>query len=185
MLRSCLTLFDCMDYSPPGFSLHGILQARMLEWVAMPFSRWSFQPRDQTQVTCTAGRFFTIWATSSVQLLSRVRLCDPMNYSTPGFPVYHQLRELAHTHVQVGDAITISSSVVPISFCLQSFPASGSFPISKFSVSGGQSIGTSTSVLPMNIQDWFSLGLTGLISLQSKGLSRVFSNTAAWEAPKN
>ena len=74
---------------------------------------------------------------------------------------------------------TISSSVVPFSYCLQIFPASGSFPISQFFVSGGQSIGvsTSTSVLPMNIQDWFPLEFTGLNSLQSKGLSRVFSNT--------
>ena len=74
---------------------------------------------------------------------------------------------------------TISSSVVPFSSCLQSFPAWGSFPMSQFSASGGQSIGASASasVLPMNIQDWFPLGLTGLISLQSKGLSRVFSNT--------
>ena len=70
-------------------------------------------------------------------------------------------------------------SVVPFSFRLQSFPASGFFSVSQFFLSGGQSIGVSASasVLPMNIQDWFSLGLTGWISLQSKGLSRVFSNT--------
>ena len=74
---------------------------------------------------------------------------------------------------------TISSSVVPFSSCLQSCSASGSFPMSQFFTSGGQSIGVSasTSVLPMNIQDWFPLGLTGLISLQSRGSSRVFSNT--------
>ena len=73
---------------------------------------------------------------------------------------------------------TISSSVVPFSSCLQSFPASGSFPMSQFSTSGGQSIGVlaSASVLPMNIQDWFSLTLTGLISLHSMGFSRVLSN---------
>ena len=73
----------------------------------------------------------------------------------------------------------ISSSVVPFSSCLQSFPAPGSLQINKLFASGGQSIGVSpsASVLPMNIQDWFPLGLTGLISLQSKGLSRVFSNT--------
>ena len=73
----------------------------------------------------------------------------------------------------------ISSSVVPLSSCLQSFPASGSFPMSQFFASGGQSIGVSasTSVLPKNIQDWFPLGWTGWMSLQSKGLSRVFSNT--------
>ena len=72
---------------------------------------------------------------------------------------------------------TISSSVIPFSFCLQSFPVSGSFPMSQFFTSGDQSIGVSASVLPMNIQDWFPLGWTGWISLQSKGLSRVFSNT--------
>ena len=73
----------------------------------------------------------------------------------------------------------ISSSVVPFSSCLQSSPTSGSFPMSQFFTSGGQSIGVSASasVLPMNIQHWFSLGCTGWISLQSKGLSRVFSNT--------
>ena len=73
---------------------------------------------------------------------------------------------------------TISSTVVPFS-CLQSFPASGSFPMNQFFASGGQNIGVSAStlVLPMNIQNWFLLRLTGLISLQSKGLSRVFSNT--------
>ena len=76
---------------------------------------------------------------------------------------------------------TVSSSVVPFSSCPQSCPASGSFPISQFFTSCGQSIGVSASasVLPMNIQDWFPSGLTGLISLQSTGLSRVFSNTTA------
>ena len=74
---------------------------------------------------------------------------------------------------------TISSSVIPFSSCLQSFPASGSLLMSQFFTSGGQSVGVSasTSALPMNIQDWFPLGWTGLISLLSKGLSRVFSNT--------
>ena len=74
---------------------------------------------------------------------------------------------------------TISSSVVPFSSCLQSFPASGSFQMSQLFTSGGQSIGASVSasVLPMNIQYWFPWGLTGLISLQSKRLSKVFSNT--------
>ena len=72
----------------------------------------------------------------------------------------------------------ISSSVVPFS-CLQSFPASVSFPMSWLFTSGGQNIGASASasVLPVNIQDWFPLGLTGLISLQSKRLSSIFSNT--------
>ena len=74
---------------------------------------------------------------------------------------------------------TISASVIPFSSCPQSFPASGSFQMSQLFASGGQSIGASASasVLPMNIQGWFPLGLTGWISLQSKELSRVFSNT--------
>ena len=74
---------------------------------------------------------------------------------------------------------TISSSVVPFSSCLQSFPASGSFPVSQLSASGGQSIGVSASasVLPMNTQGWSPLGWAGWISLQSEGLSRVFSKT--------
>ena len=70
---------------------------------------------------------------------------------------------------------TISSSVIPFSCCLQSFPTSGFFPTSLFFTLGGQTIGVSTSVLPKNIQDWFPLGWTGWISFQSKGLSRVFS----------
>ena len=75
--------------------------------------------------------------------------------------------------------LTISSSAMPFAFCLQSFPASGSFPMSQFFASGGRSIGASASasVLPMNIQGWFPLGSTGLISFQSEGLSRVFSST--------
>ena len=75
----------------------------------------------------------------------------------------------------------ISSSVVPLSFCPQSFPASGSFQMSQLFAWGGQSIGVSasTSVLPVNTQDWSPLGWTGWISSQSKGLSRVFSNTTA------
>ena len=74
---------------------------------------------------------------------------------------------------------TISSSVVPFSSCPQSFPASGSFPVNQLFASGGQSIGVSasTSVFPMNTQDWSPLGWMGWISLQSKGLARVFSNT--------
>ena len=74
---------------------------------------------------------------------------------------------------------TISSCVIPFSSCPQSFPASGSFQVSQLFLSGGQSIGVSasTSVLPMNTQDWFPLGWNGWISLKSKGLSRVFSNT--------
>ena len=79
--------------------------------------------------------------------------------------------------------LTISSSATSFSFCLQSFPAWGSFPMSQLFSSGDQSIGASasTSVLPMNIQSWVPLGLTCLISLKSKGLSRAFSSTTVWK----
>ena len=103
-----------------------------------------------------------------------------MGCSLPGLPVHHQLPEFTQIHVHWVDyAIQPSPSVVPFSSCLQSFPASGSFPMSQLFASGGQSIGVSAlaSVLPKNTQDWSPLGWTGWISLQSKGLSRVFSST--------
>ena len=101
-------------------------------------------------------------------------LWDPMDYSMPGLPVHHQLLELTETHVHwVGDAIQPSHPLSSPS----AFNLSGSLQLSQFFTSGGQSIGTSTSLLPVNIQDWFPLGWTGWISLQSNGLSRVFSNT--------
>ena len=80
-------------------------------------------------------------------------------------------------------SLTISSSATPFSFCLQSFSASGSFPMSQLYTSGDQSVGisASASVLPMDIQGLFPLGLTGLISLQSKGLPRVFSSSTVWK----
>ena len=108
---------------------------------------------------------------------SCLTLCDPMDYSTPGLPVHHQLPELAQTHVHwVSVAIKAPHPL--------SSPSPPSFSLSQhqglFFVWGGQSIGVSASasVLPMNIQDWFPLGYTGWISLQSKGLSRVFSSTS-------
>ena len=118
---------------------------------------------------------------SSVQLFC-LTLCIPMDCSTPGLLIHHQLPELTQTNVDwVGDAIQPPHSLLsdPFSSSLQSFPASGSFPMSLLFASGGQSIrvSDSASVLPMNIQDWFPLGWTGGISLQSKVLSRVFCNT--------
>ena len=98
----------------------------------------------------------------------------------PGFPIHHQHLELAQTHIhRVSDAIQPSHPLSSTSSCLQFFPASGSFPVNWLLASGGQSIwaSASASVFPMNIQGRFPLGLTGLISLQSKGLSRVFSST--------
>ena len=114
----------------------------------------------------------------SVQLLSYFQLIV-----TPWTAAHQASLSITNSQNLSHDAIwwchpTISSSVIPFS-CLQSFSASGSFPVSQFFASGGQSIGASASasVPPVNIQDWFPLELTGLISLQSKGLSRVFSNT--------
>ena len=108
-------------------------------------------------------------------------LCHPMDCSMPGLPVHHQLLEFTQTRVHwVSDAIQPSHPLLfPFSSRLQSFPASGSFPMNQFFASGGQNIGVwaSTSVLPKNIQDWFPLRWTGWISLQFKGLSRIFSNT--------
>ena len=118
---------------------------------------------------------------SSVVIQSWLTLCDPMNSSTPGLPIQHQLLEFTQTHVHwVSDAIQPSHPLsIPFSSRLQSFPASGTFHMSYLFASGGQSTGVSasTSVFPMNIQDWFPSGWTGWISLQSKGLLRVFSNT--------
>ena len=111
---------------------------------------------------------------------SCLNLCDPMNRSMPGLPVHHQLPEFTQTHAhRVGDAIQPSHPVVTFSSCPQSLPASGSFPMSQLFAWGGQSTGVSASasVLPMNTLDLSTSGWTGWISLQSKGLSRVFSNT--------
>ena len=115
-----------------------------------------------------------------VHLINHVRLfMIPWNTAQQASLCF-TIPELAQTHVhQVGDAIhTILSSVVPFSSCLQSFPASGSSLMNQIFASSGQSIRASPSSISllMNIQDLFPLGLTGLISLQSKGLSRVFSN---------
>ena len=80
--QSCLTLCDPVDCSPPGSSVHGILQARILEWVAMPFSRRSSQPRDRTQLSCIAGGFFTDWATREAQW-QRLACCKNNHATLP------------------------------------------------------------------------------------------------------
>ena len=113
---------------------------------------------------------------------SCLTLWDPMNCSTPGLPVHHQLPEFTQTNpcpLSQWCHSTIPSSVVPFPSCPQSLPASKSFSMSQLFAWGGQSIGVSASasVLPMNNQYWSPLGWSGWISLQSKGLSRVFSNT--------
>ena len=121
----------------------------------------------------------------SVQFISVTQLCqalcDSMDCSTPGLPVPSPTPEVYPNSCPLSRWChpTTSSSVIPFSSCPQSFPASGSFQMSQLFTSGGQSIGVSasTSVLPVNTQDWSPLGWTGWISLQFKGLSRVFSNT--------
>ena len=123
------------------------------------------------------------FCTQSVSSVSQScpTLCNPMNRSTPGLPVHHQLPKSTQTHVhRVGDAIQPSYPLLsPSPHALKSFPASGSFQMSQLFTSSGQSIrvSASTSVLPVNTQYWSPLRWTGWISLQSKGLSRVFSNT--------
>ena len=142
--QSCLTLCDPVDCSLPGSSLRGILQARILEWVAISFSRGSSHPTDRTQVSIP-GRRFNLWVTreaaESVMPSKHLILCCPF--------------------------LLLPSLL----------PSIRVFSMSQLFASGGQRIAASASVLPMHIQDWFPLGLTGWISLQSKGLSRVFSNT--------
>ena len=108
------------------------------------------------------------WYVESSQ--TRDQTCNPPDSSIP-----HCLLKLAqYMSIDQWCCLNISSSAAPFSFCLQAFPASGSFPVSWLFTSGGQSNGVSASasVLPVNIQDWFPLGLTDLITLQSKGLSR-------------
>ena len=134
---------------------------------------WMFRP--------SFGMAVILHQFNSVQSLSRVQLLRPheLQHARPPCPpptpgVYPNSRPLSRwCHP------AILSSVIPISSCLQSFPTLGSFQMSQLFASGGQSIGVSasTSVLPMNTQDWSPLGWTGWISLQYKGLSSVFSNT--------
>ena len=144
----------------------------------MGYSPWGHKESDMTEQLSLSLSYIYIYRFSSVAQLC-LTLCNPMDCSTLGFPVNHQLPELAQTHVYwVSDAIQ-PSSAIPFPSCPQSSPAYRFFPMSRLFASGGQSIGASASasVLPMNIQDWSPLESTGLISLQSKGLSRVFSST--------
>ena len=174
-----------MSCSPPGSSVHGILQART--WSGLPFhspgdlSGSGIEPGCPTlQVDSLPskppGKTFWVLVQFSCSVLSDSLRPHGLQHARPPWPspifrVYSNSCPLSPWCHQI-----ISSSVIPFSSCLQSFLASGSFQMSQFFASGGQSIGVSASasVLPMNIQDWFPLGLTGLILL-SKGLSRVFS----------
>ena len=159
----------------------------------------SYSPSEKVFISESIISFFLIFKDSKVSTCRSVKLtrqtlttlssviqlcpalCDPMDCSMPGLPVHHQLTEFTQTHPPMSQWChpTISSSVAPLSSCFHSFPASRSFQMSQLFTSGGQSIvvSASTSVLPMNTQDWSPLGWTGWISLLSTGLSRVFANT--------
>ena len=130
-----------------------------------------------TQVGKSKFPWHSVRVWQSVQSLRHVRLCNP---STPGFPVHHQLPEVAQTHVHwIGDAIQSSyplSSPFPPVLSLSQHQGLFKWVTSLHQVAKMLGVSASASVLPMNIQDWFPLGLTGLTSLQSKGLSRTFSN---------
>ena len=182
---SCVQLFcDPMGYSPPGSSFHGISQAR--NW-----SELSSPPGDLTDsqgfATCASstgrqilyeGSLMCIFQFSSVQFSHVWLFATPQTaarQASLSFTISQSQLKLLSIELVMPSNHLILSSPSPPTF--QSFPASGSFPMSQLFVSRGQSIGALASVLPMNIQDWFPLGWTGWISLQSKGLSRVFSNT--------
>ena len=131
-------------------------------------------------VNSSSLHFFIIIEKRKKVAQSCLTLCDPRDCNMSGFPYPSPTPRACSNSCPWSRWCppTISSSVVPFS-CLRSFPVSGSFQMSQFFASDGQSIGASASgsVLPVNTQGWFPLGLTGLISLQSKELSRVFSNT--------
>ena len=187
-----------MDGSPAGSFAHGILQARILERVAFPPPENLSSSGIKTHISCVSciGRqilyHWAIWEVQSekntllivvVQSLSYIWLSETSwiaaSQASLSFTVSWSL--LNSYPMSQWCCLTISSSFALFSFCLQSFPASGSFPMSWLFASGGQSIEAWAwawaVVLPMNIQGWFLLGLTGLISLLSKGLSRVYSST--------
>ena len=138
----------------------------------------------QAYPPCSPTPMSAEWRISQFSSVAQLclTLCDPMNCSMPGIPGHHQLPEFTQTHVHwVTESVMSSNHLIlcwPFSSCLQCFPGSGSFQIGRLFASGGQSIrvSASTSVLPMNIQDWFPLGWTGWISLQSKGLSSLLQH---------
>ena len=167
-----------------------LLKIWLTEWLSelLTLARYCRQ-REESDIkkkkhTNKTGRILgECWYCSIAQLC--LTLCNPMNWSMPDFPVLHYLQEFAHTHVHsVDDAIQPSHPLSPpFSSCPQSFPVAGSFPMSLRFTSGDQTIGASTSasILPMNFQGWFHLWLTGMIFLQSNGLSRDFSSTPVWK----
>ena len=156
--RHCATHFMCVIPNSHKSPMTRVLLLPLPErWGNWRIRRWADWPKEKSCL-CFC----------SVQPPSRVQLFEtPLDCSLPGFPGL----------LSQWFCVTISSSVVSFSYWPQSFPASGSLPMSRLFILGGQRIGASVSILPTNIPGWFPLGLTGLISLQSKGLSRVFSST--------
>ena len=106
--QSCPTLCDPMDCSPPGFSVHGILQARIQEWIAIPFSRGTFPPRDQILVSCITGRFFTIWATEKSQVYTEPLFEFPQSCSKFLLAIYFAYGNVSF-HVTLSIHFTLSS----------------------------------------------------------------------------
>ena len=182
-----------MEYCPPDYSVHGILWVRILERVAVAYSRRSFRPRNWTQVS----QLLRHWQEGSLPLVPPGKPTLPLSsfqFSRSVVSDSLQPHESQHARPPCPSSTpgvysnscpsswwchpAISSSVVPFSSCPQSLPASGSFPMSQLFTWGGQSIGVSASgsVLPMNTQDWSPLRWTGWISLQSKGLSSLLQH---------
>ena len=203
----CPTLCNSMDCSPPGSSVHGILQVRILEWVASPFSRGFSWPRDQIRMSCINRQvLLPSEPPGSPYILPYYHLVILPYYHIPFLGYLSSVRSLSHVQLfvtpwtaagQASLSITNSWSlrklmsialVMPsnhLILCRPLLLLPSIFPsIRVFSNESVLNImwpnirvSASTSVLPVSIQDWFPLGLTCLISLQSKGLSRVFSNT--------
>ena len=175
--QSCPALCDPMDCSQLNSSVHGIFQARILEWIAIPFSEGSSQLRDWTWVFCIAGIFFTVWAPREAlkgKVVAQLPICVWL-FANPWTPWQHARPPCPSPSPRVHPSScplhrwchpAISSSDTLFSFCPQSFPAPRSFPMSQLFTSDDQNAGASASalVLLMSIQGWFPLRLTGFVS---------------------
>ena len=168
---SCLTLHNPVDCSPPGSSVHGIFQAR---------GRDSVREKTLCYSSTPGSLLFTLVV---VQSLSHVWLfATPWTAATQA-PMSSTVSQSLLKFMSI-ESVMLSSCLIlccPLLLLFQPFPASGSFPMSQFFTSGNQSIEASASVHPVNIQSWFPLGLTNLISMLSRILSRVFSSITIWK----
>ena len=190
LLKKRPTLFDLKDCRPTGCFVHDIFQSRILKWVAISFSRGFSRSGHQTYISCVPcigrqvfhhcatcealGQGYTVCTTNVTTAAPGggccsvakpcPALCDPMDRSTPDFPVLHGLLELAQTHVES----VMSSNRLILCLPLPLLPSvSGSFPTSRLFTSGDKSRGASASasVLPVDIQGWFLLGSTDLLAV--------------------